>query len=154
MLDFYFRNTYVGRSGSDIGMAQSNMGRDATAIGVNLKWNLFDGYRSDSRTTQAVAASEQLRLQADKVKRDLYNSRQDALASEEEAADQLMLADRQLGFAQSQLATAQKRLDNRQLSKLEFHAALLAFENAGSKVDSLKIDLLIQQVKSKINSID
>lgn len=154
VLDFYLRNTYVGRSGSDIGMAQSNMGRDATAIGVNLKWNLFDGYRSDSRTTQAVAASEQLRLQADKVKRDLYNSRQDALASEEEAADQLMLADRQLGFAQSQLATAQKRLDNRQLSKLEFHAALLAFENAGSKVDSLKIDLLIQQVKSKINSID
>ncbi|MFA6921870.1 MAG: TolC family protein [Gallionella sp.] len=150
VLDFYLRNTYVGRSGSDIGMAQSNMLRDATSIGVHFKWNLFDGYRSDSRTAQAVAASEQLRLQADKVQRDLYISQQESQAREEEAGDQLRLAGRQLEFAKSQLAVAQKRLENRQLSTLEFHAVQLAAANAESRVDSLKIDLLIQQIKSRL----
>ena len=154
VLDLYLKNTYYGRSGNDIGMAQSNLQRDATALGVNLKWNLFDGYRSDSRTAQAEAMSEQLRLQADKVKRDLYNSREEALAGEQEAADQLALAVTQLRFAKSQLAIAQTRMANRQLSSLEFHAAQLAAANAESRVDSLKIDLLIQQVKTKINSMD
>ncbi|HEX5337236.1 MAG TPA: TolC family protein, partial [Gallionella sp.] len=153
-LDLFFRNTYVGRSGSDIGMAQSNLLRDATSIGVHLKWNLFDGYRSDSRKAQAVAVSEQLRLQAEKVQRDLYNNRQEALASEEEANDQLQLADKQLEFAKSQLAIAKKRLENRQISALEFDASRLAMENAGSRVDTMKINLLIQRIKTTINSMD
>lgn len=150
VLDLFVRNTYVGRSGSDIGLAQSNLQRDATAVGVNLKWNLFDGYRSDSRTAQAEAIAEQLRLQADKVRRDVYNSHQEALASEEEAADQLLLASRQLGLSRSRMAIAQKRLENRQLSTLEFHAVQLAAANAESRVDSQKIDLLIQQIKSRL----
>ena len=150
VLDFYLNKTYVGRSGSDIGLAQSNLQRDATAVGVRLKWNLFDGYRSDSRTAQAVAASEQLRLRADKVKRDLYDKHQEELASEEEVSDQLMLARKQLGFSQSQLEIAQKRFKTSQISTLEFHAAQLAFENAGSRVDTLKIDLLIQQIASRL----
>ena len=150
VLDLYLKNTYYGRSGSDIGMAQSNLQRDATALGVNLKWNLFDGYRSDSRVAQAAAMSEQLRLQADKVKRDLYNSREDALAGEQEASDQLALAATQLGLARSQLTIAQTRLANRQLSSLELHAAQLAAENAQSRLDTLKIDLLIRQIASRL----
>jgi outer membrane protein len=150
VLDLFLRNTYFGRSGSDIGLAQSNLQRDATALGVNLKWNLFDGYRSDSRTAQAVAMSEQLRLQADKVERDMYNSHEEALAGEQEAVDQLALAVTQLGFARSQLAIAQKRLDTRLISALEFDAARLAFANNESRVDSLKIDLLIQQIASRL----
>jgi hypothetical protein len=94
--------------------------------------------------------TEQLRLQADKVKRDLYDNHQEELANEEEVSDQLMLAGKQLGFSQSQLEIAQKRFKTSQISTLEFHAAQLAFENAGSRVDTLKIDLLIQQIASRL----
>jgi hypothetical protein len=48
------------------------------------------------------------------------------------------------------LEIAQKRFKTSQISTLEFHAAQLAFENAGSRVDTLKIDLLIQQIASRL----
>lgn len=151
VLDFFVRSTQVGRSDRDIGDAQANMGREATSIGVRLKWNLFNGFKTDSRVARAIAESEQLRLQAEKTQHDLDTSQQGFLASEEDVRDQLFLANRQLEFAQSRLEIALKRLETGQISTLEFHAAQLALDNAKSTVDSSEIDVLIQRIKNELH---
>jgi outer membrane protein len=147
VIDLFARYTEVGRS--DIGFveAQANLGKDATFIGVKLTWNLFDGFKSDSRITRATAESEQFRFQVEKSQRDFNHNKQEMQADEEDVSDQLQLASKQLEFTQSQVAIARKRLDVGQHSSLEFHATQLALDNARSTVDKLKIDTLIQRIK-------
>ena len=151
VLDVFLRSTYIGRSDGDIGLAQSNSSRDVTAVGVQIKWNLFDGYRSDSRAAQAAAMSEQLRLQTDKTRDELGINQQELLAHEEDIRDQLLLGNKQFEFAKSKLQIAQKQIENQQISALELHAAQLACANANSKVQELEIDLLVQRIKSKLD---
>ena len=151
VIDLFARYTEIGRSDTGFVDAQANLGKDATFVGVKLTWNLFDGFKSDSRVARTVAESEQLRLQSEKVQHDLDNNQQELLAGEADARDQYHLAKRQLELARSQLEIARKRLEIGKLSTLEFHAAQLALDNATSTLDIRRVDIIIQRIKTELN---
>jgi outer membrane protein len=153
-IDLFVRYSSIGRGENNFRDASRDYVRDRASIGVQLKWNLFDGNQKDQRVTQAHAVSEQMRLRMEQLRRDLQNDYQEKLSREADMHGQFLLAKKQLEFAQSQLKIARKRWETNLISMLQFHAAQLSVEDARSKVASIETDFLMARVATQLAHID
>lgn len=153
-LDFFVHYDGIGRSQSSFGDAAGRFGRDATTIGIRLKWNLFDGFRTDNRAKQAYAASESKRLNIEQVKRQATNEWLDKLSQETAVRNQLRLAEKQLELSQAQLTIARQRFKARLISDLQLRLAQFAAEDARGKVETARIDLLVSTVERYLAAVE
>ncbi len=153
-LDLFVRYSGVGRGESRVDELWSGFGRDAAMIGLRFKWNLYDGYRTDSRISQARAASEQARLRAEQAVREAERTWNDSLSQVSALQDRLTLAGKQAELCRLQESIARKRWETRSTPALHYHAAQVATEEAVSKVELLQIDLLLARLQSRLTQID
>lgn len=154
VLDVFARYTGVGRSEHGLVDAQSAFGGDASFLGLRLKWNWFDGFRSDHRVAQAVASSEQMRLMVRQTQRELSNDYQEKLSREATLQDQLLLAGRRVELSRAQLNIAGKRAEMQLISNLQYRAAQLALEAASTHAENLQIDLLLARIATQLARVD
>jgi outer membrane protein len=143
----------IGRNNSFSGMT-SDYGRDAYRVGVRLKWNLFSGFGSNARASQASLERQLMQLKADQVQQDLEQSWQEKRSREEELKSQLTLAVKQSELAQAELQIAQHRSATQQASLLHLRAARLKAEEAANKATILQIDLLVASVSARLLASD
>lgn len=154
VLDFVVRYDGVGRSQSNFRDAERHYGREVMTIGLRLKWNLFDGFRTDSRNKQAYSSLEKMRLRVDQVMREANNDWQERMSREDSMRDQLHLAEKQLELSQAQLKIAKKRLETHLISKVQYRLIQLAADDALSKVDTLRIDLLVARIERQLAAFE
>lgn len=150
VVDMFIRHTGIGRGEGNFGDASSDFGKDSTVIGVRFKWNLFDGGQKNQRVVQANALAEQMQLKIEQTKRDLNSDLQEKSYREADLQGQLTLSTKQLELVQAQLKISKTRLETKQISILQYHAAQLATEDARDKVAYLEIDLLISRIGTKL----
>jgi outer membrane protein TolC len=144
----------VGRSQHGFEDVRRDFGRDATTIGVRLKWNLFDGFRTDNRARQAYAASERARLNIAHLKQRTTTEWHQKLSREASTRDQVRLAEKQLELSRAKLRIAAQRLQARLISELQYRQAKQATEDAMTNVETAKIDVLVAQVERQLAALE
>jgi len=140
-IDVFARYAGIGRDNDTIHGALSNYGKDNLSVGIRLKWNLFDGYRSSARVTQAALEAGQLRLKLEMTRRELENDFQEKESVEANLQDELSLAIKQAELARSRLAIATKQWETQRISRVELDEAQLKEEEARNKVRIAEIDV-------------
>lgn len=149
-VELYANYKQTGRSEDNFGGSASDMHRGNASIGVRLRWNLYDGFRTDHRMTQAVATSEQMQLRMEQTRRQIENDVAEKQERERDMRDQLQLARKQTELAKNQLLIAKKRWETNLISSLQYRAIQLALEEAKSKERTAQTDSLLAQVALRL----
>lgn len=127
-------------------MSSDEFGRDRASIGIQLRWNIFDGGQKDQRVVQAVALYDQARIRLDKIRRDEEIERQNALSKLTEAQEAISVAHAQLSLAKMQLHIAEQRHASQGISSTQLGAVRLAVSDARVGLEIAEIDHLLAQV--------
>lgn len=146
-LDFFVRYNSVGRSTMGFDNAVSQYGRDATYVGLQLSWKLFDGFRTDSRIKHELATVEKKRGMVELAQRNAEHEWQDRLSHVNDLDDKLALAKKQLALGEAQLKVAQMRLETKLGSATQTQAKANALEDARDKMTGIKIDAFVARLE-------
>lgn len=146
-IDWFMRYSGIGRSDSGIDDARSSVGREIWMAGIRFNWILFDGFRTESRVKQQVAASEQLRLKQLQVQRDIDDARSTAQEDIQALEDQAELAKMQLELSQDQEKIADKRFQLKLISELDYAKSSFSVIEAKFQVDTLSVELSASKIK-------
>lgn len=147
MIDLFARYSGIGRSDSGFGDARSSFGRELSLVGIQLRWKLFDGFRTDSRVKQEVAMSEQLRLKQLLVQRDIDDARSAAQEDIQVLEEQAALEKMKLDLSQDQEKIANKRFHLKMISELDHARSSYAVAEAIFRLDTLLVDLDANKIK-------
>ncbi|MBG7620565.1 TolC family protein [Herbaspirillum sp. AP02] len=146
LVDLVARYSGTGRADSGYGRVYDEFGRERASVGIQLRWNIFDGGQKDQRVVQAVAVYEQARIRLDKIQRDQEIERQNALSKVSEAQEAITVAHAQLALAKTQLRIAEVRHASQAISSTQLGAARLAVSDADIGLAMAEIDHLLAQV--------
>lgn len=147
-LDLFVRHQGVGRGATGLEHAVSQYGRDATYIGLQLNWKLFDGFRTDSRIRHASATVEKQRAMVQLAQRNAEYEWQDKSSRAAAVNDKLVLAQKQLALGEAQLKVARMRLETKLGSQTQTQAVANALEDARDRVTGLQIDAFVARVEA------
>lgn len=149
-VDLVARYSGTGRADSGYGRVYDEFGRDRASIGIQLRWNIFDGGQKDQRVVQAAALYDQARIKLDKIRRDQEIERQNALSKLTEAQEAIGVAHAQLSLAKMQLHIAEQRHASQGISATQLGAARLAVNDADVGLAIAEIDQLLAQVSVQL----
>lgn len=149
-IDLFWRNTSIGRSDNSLYSAWDSSGRETSMVGVRLKWNFFEGFRTVSRIQQGTKDVESQTERLLHLKDELANIRAERGTQEAQVQNRLVIAEKHLELAKKRLRVAETKFAVKQLSEQELEELRLAADDAVSQVASLRVNLALARVLARL----
>lgn len=136
----------VGRSNSGQASALTNIHRDSAYVGLVLKWNIFDGFRTTTQVAQADAdlsnARLSLELQRTRLKSQIDRNRMNL----DDALDILSLAQKEHLIAERHVKMAEKEYGVQGISMVEYLSARNDYENSRIKYTIADVEVNLARI--------
>lgn len=145
-VDFYLAFNQVGRDNDQLNNAFSNLSRQNRFVGVQLKWNLFNGEQSTYRQKRALEELYVARMRVDQERANQLKTWHEKESRMELLPNEVALAEKRRDIAKLELRIARVQMNTQQISEQEYKSREFAAKEADVHVTMSKIDLALARL--------
>jgi outer membrane protein len=146
-VDITYRYSLIGQSRGTVANALDNIASDTSVIGVELSWNLFNGFGTSSRLAKALADQDKARIELEQHRRDIEVKLREQNDQVEELKSKRLLEKRRLVLWEAKFEIAQKEFYSDKIPKIDLEESRLTLEKAKVQLAAAEIDLVLVKIK-------
>ncbi len=142
-IDLFAKHSFIGRDSSSLWDAWGDTQAENSMIGVKLSMNIFNGFRTEEKISQAETEVRIKRLQLVQKKRAIVEAEQVRKTALLTASDELSLAIERKILEAAREKAARAELQSGRISQLEYRKKVANLENADDEVLMAGIDVAL-----------
>jgi len=142
----YARYTGIGRDTGSLADAWSNLGKEQAAVGMEVSFNLFDGWLTRQRVAESRALAERQRLQAEIAATTLKKTLRRADSAVKLAASRVTYARARLNLEQARAGLARERVKSGSGTATAMHEQVDRARDAADDLQVAQINLALAKL--------
>lgn len=153
-IDFSVSSLSIGRSEESQNDAFSDIHKDSDIVKLEIKWNLFDGFRTSQRVSRAHANQIKSQLELEQKRIALYKEKNDKDITLRITLDALSIAEKELSLTKHRGLIDRKKLEMNKISTMDYKASIIVQENAEANLTMAKFDVTLAELEYITISLD
>lgn len=153
-LTFFSQYSWVGRDDMSWSNSMDGLHRQAFYVGLRLKANLFDGFKTTNKIAEARSEENRAMIELDRTRLSLRQAKRKNILRLQKAEDDLKLAEERLALGQMKREIAKAKMQTGRESELAFEQMQLEAQNLQDKLLMAKIEVALAKTDLVLAVLD